>query len=141
MKQTIIFFLLLAFGVSSYCQAPGTDYTKDYYLQKSKNQKTIAWVMLAGGTGLAITGLAIASKQVNDNPADYFFTVGKSVGSTVVFLIGAGAAIGSIPLFIQSKKNKNRAAYMSFKNQEIMIPQQNGFAAKMQPAIVLKIGL
>jgi hypothetical protein len=37
--------------------------TKDYYLQKSKRQKTGAWVLLIGGTALIGTGLLIADSK------------------------------------------------------------------------------
>lgn len=37
--------------------------SKDHYLQKSKKQKTAAWILLGAGIGMAIGGIAINLDQ------------------------------------------------------------------------------
>jgi hypothetical protein len=113
-----------------------TTYSKDYYLQKSKNQKTAAWVMLGGGVACSIVGIIGFSANYNlfeDNSATDTYGI--------VTLVGIGFALGSIPFFVSSSHNAKKAAMLSFKNQHILFPQQNSFVFKVQPTISLAIPL
>jgi hypothetical protein len=122
------------FGNSSVYQ--DTTLTKEYYWEKSKNQKTAAWVMLGGGVAISIVGII----GVN---ANYSLFEENSAADTyaVVTLIGTGLALGSIPLFIASGRNARKAANLSFKAQPVFSPQQMGFVRKVQPAISIQIPL
>ena len=113
-----------------------TTLTREYYLQKSHNQKTAAWVML--GTGLAATIVGMVGVASN-----YHIYEESSSGDAygVVALIGTGLALGSIPLFIASGRNYRHAATLSFKNQHLYIPQQGSYVMKSQPALSLVIPL
>jgi hypothetical protein len=111
--------------------------TAEYFLQKSKNQRTAAWVILGGGAALSIVGIiGLASNTVEmfyeNTPADTY---------AFLTVAGAGIALGSIPLFIASGRNYKKAATLSFKSQHIYIPQQNTVAFKSQPALSLIIPL
>jgi hypothetical protein len=133
-KKIILPLTLLLFIVQSFSQAPA--HTKDYYLQKSKNQKTTGWVLLAGGTTMAVIGAIIFSQSdflSSDDP-------GTDAGG-FLFVGGIVADLASIPFFIGSAKNARKAATISFNNQKIVFPQHNGFAARTLPSITLRIGL
>ena len=110
----MLYFLLLAFPATSFCQKTNDSVPviKTDYLTKSKNQKTAGWVLLGGGTALIGIG----------------FLVGDSKESTF------DDAIGSIPLFIASGKNKRKALNMSanFKMEN---------ATNSYPAVAFKIKL
>lgn len=111
-----------------------TSYTSVYYLQKSKNQETGAWVMLGGGMALSVIGFVgvLSNAFATDNSAEPY---------AIVALTGFGLALGSIPIFIVSGHNARKAAKLSFKNQPILLPRQNSFGFKSQPTIRIAIPL
>lgn len=132
---TLLLFVIKSFGQTE----ANRTVSKDYYLKKSKNQKTVAWVMLGGGVAMTTIGLVIGS-NVEPTFADPF-GLDKSTGPAIVAAVGAGVALGSIPFFISSAKNKRRAAAISFNNQKILFPLQKILVLKTQPAVTLKIEL
>ncbi len=101
--------------------------TKAYYLQKSRNQKTAAWVLLGGGTALIGIGLLIGNR---DNSSFDEAGIGLIVGSG-----GLAACIGSIPLFISARKYKAKAN-LSFGTQKT-----SPLVGKQIPALRLQIPL
>ena len=107
---------------------------KDFYLQKSKDQRSAAWVMLGGGIVLSVVGVIGASATLFDqgNSADTY---------GVLALVGVGLGLGSIPVFISSGHNYRKAATLSFRNQHIYIPRQNSYVFKSQPALSVVIPL
>lgn len=128
MRKMISLAVLLAVAVISFSQQtePSSVLTKQDYLQKSKSQRTSAFILL--GTGAAL--LAVAA------PGNVSFDI------LPILVIGGGAAIvGSIPLFIASGKNKKRAMNMSFRFQEIQLPHSRGFAGKKIPSLSLNLSL
>ncbi len=116
MKKIFFTLTLLLFMIKSFSQTPAL--SKDYYLQKSKNQKTVAWVMLGGGVAMTTIGLVIVNKHVNDDPIDALNNLGTVGGSSILALAGIGTALGSIPFFISSAKNKRRALSVAISNQK-----------------------
>jgi uncharacterized membrane protein len=131
-KITISLLLLIASGVMFSQQSnPASVLTKQDYLQKSKNQKTAAWVLLGGGTAM-VGGSIIWALQ------DIFST---SSGPSVLFVTGGVAMIGSIPLFIVSGKNKRKAMSLSFKMQQVPQLQNGSFVNQPLPSVNLKISL
>jgi hypothetical protein len=135
MKKIILFAMLLIMSASSFGQQTNSHpaLNKQDYLQKSKNQKTIAWVMLGGGAALILLGDLIG----NSNESSF-----NDAGTGVVIAgVGALSMLGSIPLFIASGKNKRKAMSMSFKNE--MIPQlhNSSFVNRSLPSLSLKISL
>ncbi len=138
MKKIILLATTLLFIVTSFSQTtPHSTFSKNYYLQKSKTQKTIAWIMLGGGTAMAITGFLIENKKLTEGS----FNVIEDTGPQILILGGTGVALGSIPFFISSAKNKRRAASVSFETKNNLLMQQNNFVYKIQPSVTLKIGL
>jgi len=122
-RQLTVILIILLLSVRSISQ---TALSKEDYLKKSKSQKTAAWIML--GTGAA--SLAIAA------PGEVSFDV-----LPALVIGGGGLVAGSIPLFIASGKNKRKAMNMSFRFQQIQLPQGSGFAEKKIPSLNLKLNL
>ncbi len=97
--------------------------------QKSRKQNTAAWLMLGGGAGMALAGMVITAKDVGQEVAGLFVTAlslgtvipeetkKRSTGS-VLTVAGAGAMLGSIPLFVASAKNKRQSAVI-LKNESL----------------------
>ncbi len=90
---------------------------------------------------MATVGLIITSKHVNDDPFEALDNLGTSGGAVILTIAGIGSALGSIPFFISSAKNKRRALSVAISNQKIFIPQKKGYALNTQPALTLKVVL
>jgi hypothetical protein len=137
MKKLLLLFTLLSTMIVS---AQEGKYTRDYYLTKSKNQKTMGWIMLAGGAGLVIAGIAVGNSDNNNDPNELDFGPNFDAG---LWLLGGGLAVGagSIPFFISSSNNARKAASISIINQKILIPKGAALSARTQPAISIRIAL
>lgn len=139
MKKMIFFVTLLIMSASSFSQQTNShpSLTKQDYLQKSKNQKTTAWVLLGGGAVLILVGDLIGNSKESS----------FSDAGTGVVIAGAGvlSMLGSIPLFIASGKNKRKAMSMSFKNEmgpsRLLSGQKSSFVNRLVPSLSLKISL
>ena len=114
--------------------------SKDYYLTKSKNQKTAGYILAGGGAALIISGLIVGNSDNNTDPNELDFGPNFDVG---LWLVGGGLASGaaSIPFFISSGNNARKAATIGVSHQKIKMPQWNGQVTFLQPAISLKIPL
>ena len=110
--------------------------TKEEYLKKSKGQKTGAIVLLAAGGTLALIGAAVSV----DEGVDYVFGEDSNgdVGG-VLFVVGGVAMLGSIPLFVASRKNKEKAMKVSFKNELALQLQKGSMYYKSIPSVNIKI--
>jgi hypothetical protein len=99
MKRVV--YLLIAIILSAATVAQNTDssrvMTKQDYLQKSKSQKTAAWILLGGGVALDIGGGFWAASDFSIN------------GPDVLIVVGTASILASIPFFIASGKNKRKA--------------------------------
>ncbi len=112
---------------------------KQVYLQRSKNQKKIGYIMLGGGAVMMVAGLTLFANNFklfssSTEQSD------KAATGAVFFTMGGLAALGSIPLFIISANNAHKAA-ISMKYQPVLLPVQNYYTAKPQPAIGITISL
>ena len=113
--------------------------TREEYLKKSKGQKTGAIVLLAGGGTLALIGAVVSV----DQGVDYVFDPQDSQGDVgaVLFVVGGVAMLGSIPLFIASRKNKEKAMQVSVKNELALQLQKGTMFRKSIPSLNFKIRL
>ena len=137
MRVLLTIFLLLSVMTLS---AQGTKETKEYYLNKSKNQKTAGYILAGGGAALIISGIIVGNGDNNNDPNELDFGPNFDAG---LWLVGGGlvSALASIPLFISSGNNARKAASIVFGHQKIMIPQFYSQKRIIQPAISLKIHL
>jgi hypothetical protein len=140
MKKTIVCAMLLIAAAHSFSQQinPSQPKTREYYFQKSRNQKTIAWVLLGGGVGMMAAGTAIG---VGEAAGSLFGENTNSTGSSVLLFGGIAAAGASIPFFISSAKNKGRAMSLSFREEKIPFTANRKLSTKSFPAVSLKINL
>ena len=146
--KKIIF--LLSFAVATTCcSAQNTDntkpVTKNDFLQKSKNQKTGAWVLVGGGGGLLIVGAIISFTNSTSEALDAItlqeVKEKDKTLQTVLMVTGGAAILGSIPLFVASSRNKHKAASLTFKSEFFPQLQNSMVFYKPIPSISLKINL
>ena len=133
MKKVLFIIICSALAFTSFSQPgnPSTPLTKQDYLQKSKKQKTAAWILLGGGT---IAWFAGVSKYMNQDD-------NKDGGGEAAMVIGGIAGLSSIPLFIIASKNKKKAISLSFKNQMIPQWQKKFFTNKSVLSFSLKVSI
>jgi hypothetical protein len=127
MKKIIVFTLLMVIAVHSFCQQTNSQ----DYLQKSKHQKTAAWIMLGGGVALGVAGAAV-------DASNWY-----SSGGDVLLVIGGAAIVSSVPLFIAAGKNKKKSTAVSgfFKMEKAPVIRHTSFAYRSYPAVSIKINL
>jgi len=135
MKKIMVYFLLLALPVTSFCQKTNDSVPviKTDYLTKSKNQKTAAWVLLGGGTALIATGFIVGDSK-NSSFDD------AAMGALFAG-VGVLSALGSIPLFIASGKNKRKAmkAEAFIKMETVPLFPKQSFVQNSYPAFSVNI--
>jgi len=144
MKKIIILTMSLAFTATSFGQqiTPKQDLNwkeSDYY-KKSKNQKTVAWILLGSGVAL-VTGGLIAHYNYINNQDDPFAELTETTTGEVVAGIGLLVAGGSIPLFIASSKNKKKAKATSvfIDMEKARVLQGTVFSYHAFPALGVRI--
>jgi uncharacterized membrane protein len=134
MKKTITFLMLLLFTVNAFSQTiPNNEFSKEYYLKKSKNQKTTGWILLSGGTLMTVVGVIGFS--------DSWYSSSNSTTDAYGFIMlgGVVSGLGSIPFFIMSGNNARKAATISLINQPVFSPMQGSLVLNSQPALSVKI--
>lgn len=112
--------------------------SKAYYLKKSKTQRIVGWSMLGGGVAMAVAGggLFVNNFELFSRNND-----DEAGAGAVLFLCGVGCSLGSIPFFISAAHNSKNAARVTMGGRQFLIPEQNSFSTKMQPAITVTINL
>lgn len=143
MKKTTIILLLLTFTIVSFCQQTerSTTLTNENYLKKSKNKKTAAWLLFAGGAAMVITGFAISEGEPEFNLLCLCY-VGHNSGGKGLLIAGGVISMGaSVFFFKSSKKYKRKAMELAFKNESAPRIMENGFSYRTIPSLNLKIRL
>lgn len=142
MKKAIAFAILLIISVTSFSQQtkPSPALTKQDYLEKSKNQKKAARILLYGGsTCIAISFLIPNGDVIGGN---FFYTeYENSDVKSAFFLSGFLSTLISIPVFIASHRNKKKGMKLSFKNEKVPLLQNSHFTNRPVPSLSLKICL
>ncbi|MFD2791601.1 hypothetical protein [Arenibacter sp. H213] len=133
MKKIRLLFALLL--VSSILTGQTKEFSKDYFLQKSKKQNTAAWVLLGGGTAMAIGGLAAFDASWDSSSSSTTDIAG------IIGITGIVANLASIPYFISAAKNKKTAMSITFDYKPIYSSEESLVTAKAYPAVSLKIKL
>jgi hypothetical protein len=142
MKKTFVLVSMMMIAASTFCQQtnPATALTKQDYMQKSKKQKTVAWVLLGGGATFVLTGIVIPKGDLVQE--GWFGNSYENDGVKGTFeLIGLVSMIGSIPFFTASKKNNKRAMSFSFKNEPATQLVKSSLIYRSVPSLNLNITL
>jgi hypothetical protein len=135
MKKTIALIALLIAANSSFSQQTNASapLTKKDYLQKSKKQKTAAWILMGAGLGVTILGLTSENDPSDNNS-------GNS-GRTVGIITGVSAISVSTALFIAATNNRNKAQSLGFKMEKGQFIRQGGLVYQPFPAVSLRLKL
>jgi hypothetical protein len=147
MKKISFLVLLTAITVCSFSQVtdePVKPMLKADYLQKSKNQKTTAFVLLGLGAALDIGGI-IATISNADKEVDYIFSTQSSSvnhgAEYALYIAGTACLMGSLTLFIVSKNNKKKALALGIDTQQFRQLNKSNLYTVNYPALTLKIKL
>jgi hypothetical protein len=126
--------------------------TREFYLRKSKNQKTVANILVGVGSVAAIVGIVGVAKYGSETLVDSFVpglwdpdaarkAASKADTYSVILLAGIAADLVSIPFFISAHHNKKKAATLSFDNQTIYSPLDKPYCSNLCPSLTLRIKL
>jgi hypothetical protein len=116
--------------------------TKEFFLHRSKNQKTTAWILFGTGTAMIFIGyIGISMEALILHPplpggGEKDFTPYENMIS-----IGTYADLISVPFFISAHHNKKKATYLSFGNQSIYSPLDKSYSQNLVPSLTLRIKL
>ena len=125
MRKISVSILLLLFVVTSFGQKLNVDAPKtaDPYLAKSKKQKKTATILLVAGAGLIVTSFVYPKGELTHDGicigqycSDEYKNDGLRSG---LFFAGAASALGSIPFYVSSRKNRRRSASVSFSTEKL----------------------
>jgi hypothetical protein len=142
MRPLLFCMAFLCIGTSAFNQqiTPKRSVNSDY-LVKSKKQRKAALILLGGGAALMVTSFLIPRGDlVHEGICIGYFCSDKYKNDGIksgLFIAGAVTALGSIPLFIISRKNRRRAA-ISFKMENSVLPFQHDIAYVLYPALKVK---
>lgn len=121
-----------------------TPLTKADYMEKSKNQKKGAMILLIGGGLMFTVGATISYSNSLQNLFNFTEKNQKSTkASDMIAIIGGGCMLGSIPLFVASSKNKKLAYAVStsLKMETRSIIGQTTLHNKNYPALAIRLSL
>jgi hypothetical protein len=122
-KIFLVAITVLLMGFNCFSQSA----EKTNYLQKSRTQKTVAWVLFGTGAAINIIGVTQVNSPKNTPIVCWI------VGSTIMF--------ASIPFTVMGAKNKKRAAQLSLNTEQLYKLQNNNLYAVSYPALTMKISL
>ena len=142
MKKIITCSVFVAIAAISFCQqnVQKQPLAKTDYLQKSKKQKTVGWVLLGGGATLVLTGIIIPKGDLVQE--GWFGNSYENDGVKGTFqLAGIVSMLGSIPFFRASKRNNRRAMSFAFKNETATRLVKSSLICRPVPSLNLTIRL
>jgi len=108
--------------------------SKEYYLQKSSNQKKTGWILLGGGAVLATIGGIGFGENFG-----IFTDSATADGYGFMFLTGIISGLSSIPFFISSGNNARRAATITFYVNPNWYTKPDLLVQDYQPILGFKI--
>ena len=135
---TTIFFIFCTISFAQKMTGKPT-LGKQEYLEKSRNQKQTAWILLGGGALAVAAGTAIFVENFDiwsDNN-------GTVLAGSALAAGGGVAMVGSIFMFSAAKNNHERAMEMGFKMEKNnwMSLSGNRFTNPAYPSMVVRLPL
>ena len=141
-------FLIACTGLLIAVNCTGQPAAKADYLQKSKNQKTAAFVLRGVGAALDIGGIIATFSNANKEVDYLLSTQTQTQNSNVnhgteyaLYIAGTACLAGSLTLFILSKSNKNKAMSLGIDTQQFQQLRKSNVYAVNYPALTMKIRL
>lgn len=144
MKNLFVWLTLLVYATPSFGQGiTDTVYTKDQYMDMSHRQRTTGLALLGGGATLILTGLLMGDDRHTDSrtAAFNFDFAPDEDGSMWLFIPGVIAAVASIPFFVRASRYSRKATEITLTEQTVLLPRQQSFSLKRQPAITVRVRL
>lgn len=132
---------IILFGNQRLLAQNYNDDLKASLLQKSRNQKTGAWILLGGGAALLLGGAALAVIESPEDTEELLTTGSTTSSGSILMVAGILSMAGSIPLFIASGNNHQKALRLSVGTQQIKLPFKGAWTCQYQPAVSLKFSL
>ncbi|MBT8219440.1 MAG: hypothetical protein KJP00_06435 [Bacteroidia bacterium] len=118
MKKLILFVIaFLLFTVAQSQNQVKPELSKEYYLQKSKRQKNLAWGLLGGG----MASTFVATVILKDNLSFSGETSSEENVADVLFYLGVGSSLASMPLFISADINRKNAAKIAYGYRPLQV--------------------
>lgn len=144
MRKIIICILLFLVHSSLFSQQtdPELTLTTEDYLKKSKKQENAGLILLIGGLAVFATGAILPGSESNNCNDPIFCSVEDltTEGIKASFkVVGVLSAIGSIPFFIESGKNRRMAASLTLSTQRIILMDKRNLVYTSFPALEIKI--
>jgi hypothetical protein len=146
MRKITGLFIMVILSASSYAQQTNTQHiTKEHFLEKSKNQKKAAYIMLAAGVVLFGTAILIPRGEYEGTGIDPVGGVTEKYSNDgvkgVCVLTGTLSMLGSIPLFLASSRNKKKAMSISLKKETAPQFYNNRWVYVPVPSITVRLAL
>jgi MFS-type transporter involved in bile tolerance (Atg22 family) len=142
MKKLFVTVATIIF-IASNCLSQSIE--KNIYLQKSKNQKTTAWVLAGTGSGLFIAGVIVGLSNASKDVIDiYTLQVPEKRDETLqntLVITGGAVLLSSIPFFISSRTNKKKAISVTILTQPFHLLKNSQMLTANYPALSMKIRL
>lgn len=142
LMKAFILFLSLGFGLilPAYSQDNTSSGDKEALIALSKKQKKTGYILLGGGVGAAVIGGALFASNFCiwgcTNESEALAGTGG-----ILFILGTGAAIASVPVLINAGKTSKRAMELSANSIPIYLPTRSHNGPRSHPALQLSIPL
>ena len=145
MRNLVCTMVLLLVTVNIFGQKSGSQisFSKQDYLEKSKNQKKTGTILLISGAVLIATAFIIPRGEIVEGGTcigpycDYKYK--NDAIKSVFGVAGVASALGSIPFFILSKKNKQRSVSLNLNVRDAFQLSGAIAATTLFPGLQLKI--
>jgi hypothetical protein len=138
--RTLILFLSISLSLvlPSLAQEVASPTAKEILLEQSKRQKKTGFILLGAGVGAAVFGGALFASNFCIFGCDSDDEALAGTGG-VLFLLGVGSAIASVPVLINAGSKAKKAAELSFNPKPIYLPKGTFSGPSAIPSLSLSI--
>jgi hypothetical protein len=145
MKKINVSILLLLFTVNAFSQQLNTKAPPigEAYQAKSKKQKKTGRILLVAGATLIVASFVIPRGELTHDGiciGPYCTDEYKNDGLKSAVLAGGSlSALGSLPFFISSRKNRRRAASVSIKAERFKTLYSSNVSSAGFPVLAVRL--
>jgi hypothetical protein len=140
--KVLILVLTLSLGISHPVLSQEIDSLsqRETLLELSKKQKKTGFILLGAGVGAAVIGGALFASNFCLWGCDSNDEALAGTGG-ILFILGVGSAIASVPVLINSGSTAKRAMELSVQSTPIFLPPNSHNGPKSHPSLQLTIPL